>query len=89
MEAEEPQSNDLIHQPFDPDKIDVITRNPTVDLLLSRIRNGGIDLEPDFQRQRGIWTDKNQSRLIESLLLRIPLPRQSASATPTPSMDSG
>lgn len=65
---------DHIDQPFDPDRIDVTTRNPTVDLLLSRIRSGSIDLEPDFQRRRGIWTDERQSRLIESLLLRIPLP---------------
>jgi hypothetical protein len=74
IEVEEPEETQLIRQPFDPDKIDVITRNPTVDLLLSRIRSGWIDLEPDFQRQRGIWTDERQSRLIESLLLRIPLP---------------
>lgn len=74
VEAEEPQDTDLIRRPFDPDKIDVITRTPTVDLLLSRIRHGTLDLEPEFQRQRGIWTDQRQSRLIESLLLRIPLP---------------
>ncbi|WP_407672411.1 DUF262 domain-containing protein [Parafrankia discariae] len=50
------------------------TRNPTVDLLLSRIKHGSIDLEPDFRRRSGIWTEERQSRLIESLLLRIPLP---------------
>ncbi|MFD0395065.1 DUF262 domain-containing protein [Streptomyces nogalater] len=33
-----------------------------------------IDLAPDFQRKAGIWTDGKQSRLIESLLLRIPIP---------------
>lgn len=75
IEAEEPEHDaEHIRQPFDPDQIDVITRNPTVDLLLSRIRSGSIDLQPDFQRRRGIWTDERQSRLIESLLLRIPLP---------------
>ncbi|MBK0297008.1 DUF262 domain-containing protein, partial [Bacillus sp. S34] len=31
-------------------------------------------LAPDFQRKSGIWTNQRQSRLIESLLLRIPLP---------------
>lgn len=76
VEREEPseETADHIDQPFDPDRIDVTTRNPTVDLILSRIRSGTIDLEPEFQRRRGIWTDKRQSRLIESLLLRIPLP---------------
>ena len=29
---------------------------------------------PDFQRKAGIWSDAAQSRLIESMLIRIPLP---------------
>ena len=41
---------------------------------MSRIRRGVLDLAPDFQRAAGIWSEQNQSRLIESLLLRIPLP---------------
>ena len=42
--------------------------------LVSRIRHNEIDLSPDFQRMRGIWTEHRKSRLIESLLLRIPIP---------------
>ncbi|MFE7117329.1 DUF262 domain-containing protein [Streptomyces sp. NPDC057654] len=63
-----------IDSPFDPDLIEVQTRNPTVALLLNRIRRDTIDLAPDFQRRAGIWTRQAQSRLIESLLLRITLP---------------
>ncbi|MFJ6379295.1 DUF262 domain-containing protein [Kitasatospora sp. NPDC092039] len=63
-----------IASPFDPSKIEVQTRTPTVSLLLNRIRRDTIDLAPDFQRRAGIWTAKAQSRLIESLLLRITLP---------------
>lgn len=74
VEVEEVDSAPSIREPFDPEKIDVITRNPTVDLLLSRLRNGRVNLAPDFQRKAGIWGDVAQSRLIESLLLRIPLP---------------
>jgi hypothetical protein len=74
IESEIEQSGESISQPFDPDKIDVMTRSMTVDLLLSRIKSGAIDLAPDFQRRAGIWNDERQSRLIESLLLRIPLP---------------
>jgi len=66
--------SDDIQQPFDPEAIDVVTRNPTVELLLSRVSSGRIDLMPDFQRRWGIWDQKRQSRLIESLLLRIPIP---------------
>ncbi|MEV8287062.1 DUF262 domain-containing protein [Streptomyces niveus] len=65
---------DQITSPFDPEHIDIETRASTVDLLLSRLRNDMIDLAPDFQRRAGIWTDEKQSRLIESLLLRIPIP---------------
>ncbi|GAA2426814.1 DUF262 domain-containing protein [Streptomyces glaucus] len=63
-----------ITSPFDPEHIDIDTRTTTVDLLLSRLRNDMIDLAPDFQRKAGIWTEGKQSRLIESLLLRIPIP---------------
>ncbi|WP_086804350.1 DUF262 domain-containing protein [Streptomyces caniscabiei] len=65
---------DQITSPFDPEHIDIETRTTTVDLLLSRLRNDMIDLAPDFQRRAGIWTGEKQSRLIESLLLRIPIP---------------
>lgn len=74
IEQESEGTMDAIAQPFDPERIEVGTRSMTVDLLMSRIRSGAIDLAPDFQRRAGIWTDERQSRLIESLLLRIPLP---------------
>lgn len=73
-DVEREDGDELIHEPFDPAEIDVQTRTPTVQLLLSRLRRGALDLQPDFQRTAGIWSDVNQSRLIESLLLRIPLP---------------
>lgn len=59
--------------PFQPENIRIETQTVTVGLLLSRLREGMIDLAPDFQRRAGIWTDVQQSRLIESLLLRIPI----------------
>jgi hypothetical protein len=74
VEAEEESQDGLIHEPFDPAKIDVQTRSMTVDLLLARLRRGVLDLAPDFQRFAGIWSEVAQSKLIESLLLRIPLP---------------
>ncbi|WP_327435623.1 DUF262 domain-containing protein [Streptomyces sp. NBC_01201] len=60
--------------PFDPELIEVHPRNPTVDLVIQRLKRGLIDLQPDFQRRSGIWNERAQSRLIESLLLRIALP---------------
>lgn len=72
VETETP--SDAIDEPFDPDEIQVKTRTMTVDLLMSRLDAGVLKLQPDFQRKAGIWNDTKQSRLIESLLLRIPLP---------------
>ncbi|MCY4210789.1 MAG: DUF262 domain-containing protein [Gammaproteobacteria bacterium] len=41
--------------------------------VVRRIRNGRYQLDPDFQRDF-IWPEDKQSRLIESCLMRIPLP---------------
>ena len=63
-----------IDSPFDPSSIRVRTIPVLVEQLVSRIRHDEIDLAPDFQRLRGIWKPVDKSRLIESLLLRIPIP---------------
>jgi hypothetical protein len=63
-----------ITNPFDPSKIDIKTKSVSVDNLIKRIHYNEIDLMPDFQRKSGIWKPQQKSRLIESLLLRIPLP---------------
>ena len=73
----QPESEDqtlLITDPFDPEEIKVRTVNIVVGQLASRISHNEIDLTPDFQRLRGIWSNGRKSRLIESLLLRIPIP---------------
>jgi hypothetical protein len=63
-----------IHTPFDPDQIDVVTQPYTVDLLLSRIDDDALNLSPEFQRRANLWNETRQSQLIESMLLKIPLP---------------
>ncbi|MFJ8190236.1 DUF262 domain-containing protein [Streptomyces sp. NPDC096094] len=73
-DSEAEDAGDRITAPYDPSKIEIQTSNPTINLLMSRLSNGMIDLAPDFQRRAGIWSDERQSRLIESLLLRIPIP---------------
>ena len=60
--------------PFNPAQIDVFTQLRTVDLLLSRLKEGELDLSPEFQRKANLWNVKRKSGLIESLLLRIPIP---------------
>jgi uncharacterized protein with ParB-like and HNH nuclease domain len=53
----------------------VKTQNVEYDLdtLVSRIKKGSIKLDPDYQR-RHRWTEETSSRLIESLILNIPIP---------------
>jgi hypothetical protein len=74
VESEELESGAQILEPFDPRLIDVTTETRTLDSLVKRLEIDQIDLDPDFQRSRGIWNPKKKSLLIESLLLRIPLP---------------
>lgn len=59
---------------YDPDKINILTKEPTIEQLLRRIDEEVLDLAPDFQRQADIWKPDVKSRLIESILIRIPLP---------------
>lgn len=73
VEHEHDDPNEII-RPFDPERIRVRTVNVVVDQIVSRIAHQEIDLAPDFQRASGIWNDRQQSRLIESLMLRIPIP---------------
>jgi nucleoside phosphorylase len=70
----DPEEDEGIDQPFDPAQIRIESKNMTIDLLLKRIQHGELNLSPDFQRIAGIWKPAVQSRLIESLLIRIPLP---------------
>ena len=53
----------------------VLIRNETRTVLdvLRRIRQGRYIMNPDFQRDF-VWDDTKQSKLIESVLMRIPLP---------------
>lgn len=64
---------DLTH-PFDPSKIRVTTEPRTIDSLVRRIRHDEIDLAPEFQRRARLWKLHKKGQLIESILLRIPLP---------------
>jgi Protein of unknown function DUF262 len=55
------------------DSVFVRTDQRTVAEVVRRIRNNRYDLSPDFQRDF-VWKIDKQSRLIESCLMRIPLP---------------
>lgn len=61
-------------EPFDPKDVDIISQPMVVSNIIERLRYGEIELNPDFQRLPNLWNDVKQSRLIESLIIKIPLP---------------
>ncbi len=63
-----------IKVPFDPNLIR-IRRDPyTLGELIDRIEHGEINFFTGFQRKADLWSEKQQCALIESILLRLPLP---------------
>lgn len=69
-----PQSLKAEIEPYDPKLIRVDPKNFPVQYVCNLIDSKDIDLSPDFQRGF-VWSDiTRKSRLIESLLLRIPIP---------------
>jgi len=60
--------------PYDPSKTVIDTKSMSLDLLVRRLKHQEIDLAPEFQRSANLWSNERMSRLIESVLIRIPLP---------------
>jgi hypothetical protein len=67
---EELQDEVNIH---DPRSLVVFSRDWTVETIVLQITRSNIDLNPKFQR-RNAWTDEKRSKLIESLLIGVPVP---------------
>lgn len=61
------------YKPYDTEKISIDTKGVTMDTCLRRLEQGTIILAPDFQRKE-VWSIDKKSRLIESLMLKIPIP---------------
>lgn len=72
--ADDPDQTDEFVYPYDPESIRIDTKPFNISLVHEMIEDGDINLSPDFQR-KFVWTDTGaRSRLIESIMLRIPLP---------------
>lgn len=74
FEKEDLGEQESQEKPFDPSKVDVIITTPNLGVLISRLKNDEIDLMPEFQRSPDLWSKQAQSRLIESILIRLPIP---------------
>src|SRR6185437_12871842 len=73
VESENVESDEGIVEPFDPSSIKVDREPMSVFQVLRKIDLKEVVLDPDFQRNL-VWDPVRRSRLIESALLRIPLP---------------
>jgi len=71
--SDEDEREDIV-SPFAPKDIKIIVEPRTIDHLVTRLRHNEIDLNTEFQRKGNLWKPDAQSRLIESILLRLPLP---------------
>ena len=73
--TEDTVSNDGgINSPFSTKDIKVTNITLALSSLISRLKHEEIDLNPDFQRNAMLWDRKKMSRLVESILLKLPLP---------------
>lgn len=61
-------------KPFNPNNIKIRLQPTTIQLMMERITHKEIKLNTEFQRREGLWKDEQQSKLIESILIRIPMP---------------
>ena len=59
---------------FIPADVNITPRNFSIETIVDRLAHDEIDLKPNFQRAGGLWSIEKQSQLIESLMLKIPLP---------------
>lgn len=74
VESIDEESDEETEQPFDADKIRVDQQMLSVKYMLELMEQNLIELNPGYQRRR-VWKDnKRKSLLIESLMLRIPIP---------------
>jgi len=73
---EEDTGNPLMDDPFNPSEINIDVKSPTISILIDRLKQepAEIDLYADFQRSDDLWTIEKQSQLIESILIKFPLP---------------
>ena len=69
----DPDASELDVNPFNPEDISIVTNQMAMEGLVRRFLQNSIVLNPDFQRKE-VWDIKKKSQLIESLMLKIPLP---------------
>lgn len=72
LPPDQQEDEDDISWKVSPDAV-VVNSDWTIETINSQIIKGNIELQPKFQR-RVAWDDKRKSRLIESILVGVPIP---------------
>jgi len=64
----------VMQEPFNPAEINIISKPDTLRNIIERLKYHEIDMNTDFQRHADLWDNQKMSKLIESVLIRFPLP---------------
>ncbi len=64
----------VMQEPFNPSEINIISKPDTLRNIIERLKRDEIDMNTDFQRHADLWDSQKMSKLIESILIRFPLP---------------
>ena len=73
-EDEDYPADEIAPDMFVPADVNISQKTINVYNLMERLEHDEIDLMPGFQRRGNLWSLEKQSRLIESLMLKIPIP---------------
>ena len=74
IEKEETELEEAIHNPFNPADIKLTTNPMNFGDLIDRLSYDWINFYTDYQRGQDLWSEIQQSRLIESAMLGLRLP---------------
>lgn len=72
IEPDSVSESDVV-QPYNPEKISIETKRVAMETCIRRLKQGTFVLNPEFQRYE-VWSPTKKSLLIESLMLKIPIP---------------
>lgn len=64
----------MLDNDFEPKDIDIVTEQNSLSTIIGMIEDQSIDLNTEFQRSGNLWDEITMSQLIESILLRLPIP---------------
>ncbi len=73
-DAQDESGDDDVGVPFNPAQINITPKQDSLRNLIERLKNDEIDMNTDFQRNADLWGGRQMSRLIESIMIRFPLP---------------